>query len=1430
MRISAILPRKNWRRAALVVLLLCSPLAAFGQGISGPLVTQAVDETKLARLAGNTHPLALPQFDRGPAPLDLPMQRMLLILKRSPAQEATLESLLEDQQYKLSTNFHKWLTPDEFGQQFGPSDQDIQTVTSWLASHGFQVARISRGRNVVEFSGTAAQVQDAFHTTIHSYLVNGEQHWANNSDPQIPAALAPAVAGVDSLNNFAKKAAYHTAKMVTKQEGPSSLQATNPALTFPCGSNNGATVYCNAITPYDFATIYNVLPLWNATSPIDGTGQTIAIVARSNINLQDVSSYRSFFGLPTNTPQVILDGPDPGLVRGDETEADLDVEMSGAVAKGATIKLVVSQSTETTDGVDLSALYIVDNNVAPVMSTSFGLCELFLGTAGNLFYNNLWEQAAAEGISIFVSTGDQGSAGCDFFQGTPPQPARNGLQVSGLASTPYNVAVGGTDFNDFFNQAAYWNTISNNPTTQESAKGYIPEMTWNDTCTNSTFLASLGFSSNAETDCNDPRLSGGVAAVGGSGGKSGCTTPSGSFPSGCAGGYAKPPWQTGTGVPNDTKRDLPDVSLFAGSIAGTDFYAICEADAIGTCTATNFVGIGGTSASSPAFAGLMALVDQKTGTRQGNPNFVLYKLAAKQSGSSCNSSTGPASTCVFNDVTSGTIAMPCATGSLNCNTSNGRDQFGVLSGYNTGAGYDLATGLGSVNAANMVNNWNTVTFTPSATTLTLNGGSAVNITHGSPVNVAVSVSPTSPRPTGDVPLIATQGANTFGFDTMTLSGGAASGMTNMLPGGTSYTVKAHYEGDGTYGGSDSNAVNVTVTPEASKTNLHVVMFNPTTGQITNPNATTFPYGSSYLLRADVTNGSGANCFNSSSSSLTYACPTGTVSMTDNGGALGSGAFGLNSQGYTEDRVPFQSPTAQFGGGTHSLAGNYSGDNSYTASSTTDSLTVTPAPTTTSTAFNPPLTTVVIGSQFGIFALTKSQSIGAAPSGTYTAFDGTTQLSGSGSFFGFSGSPGQPASCQEDLSISVSAPSGPHTLTVKYSGDTNYTASTSTAVTVNALYGDTMTASATPNNVIFGSNTPVTVTATVNTSNPATNASLKPTGTVTFLGFSNPVTTTVGQDSKGNWVIQATATTTSTPTQSLSVQANYSGDSNYTASGASVFVNVTIPDFSISASSTPLAITAGQTGTTTITVTPTTSFTSTVALGCGNGSSIPGATCSISPSSVTLSNSTPATAMLTISTLAPSSGTSAVTIPVRLHASGMMLPPGREIWWTLSFLAGFAALLLVASPFRRRTLHPALGLALVCLLSFAIGCGGTSASPPPIPTTTVISVPSTKVAQSAGLALTATVTSTKPVTGLVIFTASNCGFSTGGTILNDVAQATANFLPVGTCSLAAQYGGDAKNQPSQSGNLNIAVTGVTSQQIFGQTGPLGHLIPVSVTIQ
>jgi subtilase family serine protease len=996
-----------------------------------------VDLQTLVTLQGNTHPLARPEFDQGAAPDSLPMERILLVLQRSAEQEAALRTLLDEQQIKSSPNYHMWLTPEQFGEQFGPADADIQAVTDWLTSQGFTVNRVAAGRTVIEFTGTAGTVRQGFHTEIHKYLVNGQEHWGNASDPQIPAALAPVVAGFASLNNFPRKPMVERAGVFSRSKATGEVK---PLMTGSSGSYY-------ALGPTDFATIYNVLPLWSAGT--DGTGQTIAIVAGSNINISDVENFRTLFGLPANDPQIIVNGVDPGVTMTDgETEADLDTEWSGAVAKNATIVLVVSEDTESTYGADLSAVYIVDNNLAPILSASYGVCEAALGVGGNAFYNALWGQGAAQGITILVASGDSGSAGCDVYSGEVA--AEYGLMVSGTASTPYNVAVGGTDFNDVDTWSKYWSS-TNNTSTLASALSYIPETTWNDSC------ARTGVASNCASAESDTPT--GIDLVGGGGGASNCVnSTSTSTTLTCMGGYPKPAWQSGNGVPSDGARDLPDVSLFAadGTIAKS-FYVVCEADALPagypSCNQSYsewyFLPVGGTSASTPTFAGLMALVNQAAGGRRGNANYVLYPMAAK-SGASCTSDASMASTannsaCIFYDVVAGNNSVACTGGSPNCsNTISGG--YGILEvnppsnsspAWTTTAGYDLATGLGSVNAANLVKNWSSISFQPSTTTLA--SLSPTNLTHGQTVNFTVNVAPGSGSGalTGNVSLIAQTGVsptNVTGIGPFALSSGSFSGSSNMLPGGT-YGVTAHYPGNGTYGASDSTPpVQVTVSPEGSLTHVALLTFNPTTGQETSSNATSLVYGSSFeILRVDVTNSSGQDC----SPISQYSCPTGQVTPTDNGQPLDLGTYKLNSQGFTEDQ------RVQLPGGTDNIVASYSGDSSYNAStSPADVITITPGPTTTT--LSPPLATGA-GTTYVLEATINTQSNGLGPTGTVQFLNGGAPIGQPAPVFPIAASASQSASAQASAALSL--PVGTLSLTAQYNGDSNYAVSTSPAVSL-----------------------------------------------------------------------------------------------------------------------------------------------------------------------------------------------------------------------------------------------------------------------------------------------------------------------------------------------------------------------------------------------
>jgi hypothetical protein len=1383
-------------------------------------IVSAIDPAQMVTLRGNVHPLARTEFDQGPLADAQPLHRMLLLLQRGADQEKALRQMLDDQQSSSSRNFHQWLTPEQFGAQFGPAPADVLAVTAWLEAQGFKINRVSAGMTVIEFDGTAGQVRNAFHTQIHRYVVNGQERNGNASDPQIPAALAPVVAGIVSLHNFPPQS--HLLKIGSFKHG---TKAGSPR---PLYTPNGSTDNF-PLVPADFGAIYNVTPLW--TAGIDGTGQSIAIVGQSQIVVNDVQNFRALFGLSNNftSANIVVDGIDPGIVDGDETESDLDVEWSGAVAKNATIKFVIAASTEVTGGTHLSALYIVDHNVAPVLSESYGVCEKSLGTINNQYYNALWEQAAAQGITVILSAGDGGSAGCDDFNAQVP--ATEGLAVSGYAATPFNVAVGGTDFDQINKWQQFWSP-TNDPVTLGSALGYIPEIPWNDSC------AQLGL-----TGCGSTQAGGGLTnIIAGSGGPSSL--------------YSKPSWQSGAGVPQDNKRDIPDVSLFASNGFTGSGYLICASDQGGFCQfGTQFfsyLAIGGTSASAPAFAGIMALVNhsqakQSLSSRQGNANYILYALAKKQANITpalnCNASASPVSGCTFNDVTrgnsffpnslTGTNSVACKGATANCSATIA-SQTGALVApgtttpkmlaWTTNAAYDLAVGLGSVNAQNLASNWKSANATATTTTLSLNGGVAVNITHGSPVAVTIGVTPAAAI--GDVALVGTLANNdTVGMARFTLSNGAASGTTSSLAGGT-YQVTAHYEGDGTNAPSDSAAVNVTVAPETSNTFLSVPTFDPNTGRETSPAATTLVYGSPYLLRADVTSSSGSPTQLCTSTTIP-TCPTGSVTVTDSlNGAIAKpvdgGTFALNGAGYTEDQA------ISLLGGTHTLNAQYSGDNSFTKSSATPYLlTVTPAPSRAT--FDTQAQSPVVGQPFAITAQVDSTvSRGAVPTGTVTFFDGATPLPGTVTQ---STIPADSPVLVATITTSV-ATGGPHSFSVKYGGDSNYAPSSGTADPSFAVFGTSTSLTVSSQNIVYGAS--VTATATVSTSvkTPVL------TGKITFLGsssgvLSDPVTQTIGTDSNGNTHLVATIATVPQNTEVIS--ASYASDANFeNSSFDSNLITVTIPDFTITAPPVVL-ITAGQTGMATLTVTPVSKLSSTVMLTCG-GELPAGSTCSLNPASVTLVNGAAATTVLSVTSVAPSAATPAMVITSHRKSMFSFLGEGpRGRWLATSFAAACLALGFLLFAPRRQRARLVFAAGLPCVISLALGCGGGGGGVPPPPpppqkavSTTTLTSSTPKVDQFTPSNITATVSSSKAVTGNVSFTAN--GFDAGTVpLVNGVAVGAVANLPIGTTTVNAAYSGDSNNLPSM-GTFNQTTTGTLPMFVNAQTGANIHLININATIQ
>ncbi|MGA7155437.1 MAG: Ig-like domain repeat protein [Acidobacteriaceae bacterium] len=1224
------------------------------------LVTQAVDNAVRVTLRHNVHPLARPEFDRGEAPSGLPLGRMLMVLKRSPEQEAALDNLLEHQQDVSSPSYHQWLTPQQFGERFGPSSADIAQVTQWLDSSGFQVTHISASHLFIEFSGNADQVRQAFSTPIHRFVVNGQQHYANISDPTIPAALAPVVAGIDSLNNFQKQA--QNVPLGTYSQANRRLDS--PSYTFG-GGTDATSDY--AIVPYDFATIYDLLPLWNAApTPLNGAGQTIAIVGRSDIDPADAPALWSYFGLDgTNAPEpklvITYNGTNPGKTA-DEAEADIDTQWSGSVAPGATINLVVSASTASTDGVDLSALYIVDNNLATVLSESYGACESSMGATGVQFYGSLWQQAAAQGISVFVSSGDSGAAGCD----SPSAPAQGGLQVNGIASTPFNAAVGGTDFNQYQAWSTYWNS-TNNAITKESAKGYIPETTWNDSCANAILQSLSGGSSSAEANCNNPVFKSFLNSTAGAGGESSS--------------WLKPNWQTGT--PNDNARDLPDVSLFASNGFLNSYYLVCQSDAYGgACNFGDFLGFGGTSISSPQFAGIMAIINQKTGSAQGIPGLKLYKLAAQQPSA-------------FHDITAGsTIAVPCSTSTPSCTTTKTGDAYGILTGYNTATGYDLATGLGSVDIANLVNQWQSISFTSSTTALSVNGGGAVDVVHGASVPLEISVTPSAA--TGEAALMVAPGTpGDPGIAAFPLTSGTVATSTSLLPGG-SYSVLAHYSGDSIYGGSYSNSVPITVSPETSTSFVNLITTN-VTGASTSYSASSANYGTGYqYLRIDVGDAhatlSPSTGISSLCSSRKESCPTGNIVLSAPGTSLDGVSVPLNNEGFAQ--IPAPAP------GTYAVTAKYAGDASFGASSASTSFTIAKSPDTASAGGSGG--SDEYGNLESIAGSVLTTSNGVAPTGTFQFYvDGSPILAplpvGESNGYGgvINGAPFYATADAQTLYTFLTL--GSHTLSVQYSGDANYKASSSPAASFTVVQSPSDLASFGVSNPAGGSvvaGQPAVAGATVFGSQ----GGVAPTGTITFYSNNVVIPGTVAYStSQTSRSLSATMPVLFATPGTYSITATYSGDTNYTSdSTPSAQPLMVLGPISITPAVGVVIATPGASGSSTFSVIPNGGFSGTATVNCTPDPAAKETTC-------TLVNGTNSgsTLQVNVSGAGPSLTLNLTTTGP--HQLARQQPPSFTPRTPIVF-AGLLAFLLPA--FRRHRRY------LLCIVAMALtlglaACGGGS---------------------------------------------------------------------------------------------------------------------------
>ncbi len=735
---------------AVVFTLLPYAPHAFAQ--TPNLVTRAVDTGQLQPLA-NHHPLwATPANSLGAVPAGKALEGLTLVLARSAQQQQAFAQFLADQQNPDSPNYHHWLTPEEVGQRFGLSDADLAAVTAWLQSQGLHVNWVAPSRMFVGFGGAASAIDSAFHTELHLYSVRGEQRISVNSDPMIPAALAPAIRAVRGLYSINEQ----------PQHSMTVQQAAAPQLTSSSSGNH-------YLAPADFNTIYNVPVSYT------GAGQTIGIVGWSRIYTADLDNFRqktgSTFPNPTQVVPTSFGGIDPGSAytsppsctndcTGGQSEATLDVERSGSTAPGANLLLVVSSSSGSNDGIGADAQYLVQTSPVPaqIMTISFGACESGAGPSGVSYWNTLFQQAASEGISVFVSSGDSGASGCDTSFTTPPtNPQPNSPNY--ICSSQYATCVGGTQFNDTANTSTYWN--SSNGTGLASARSYIPEGAWNESWNGSTSTVAAS--------------GGGVSTV-----------------------IATPAWQTGTGVPSARSgRYTPDVSFAA---AGHDGYFGCFAAGGASCVTSSssfsFTDFSGTSAAAPGMAGIAALLNQKLGSAQGNLNPGIYATAqnAPSAFHDTTLATSGLSSCILSTPSMCNNSIPGPSG-----LSGGQ------AGYAIGAGYDEVTGLGSLDVQAFLTSYANkitpaVTVTPASS----------SITTAQSLSVTIMVSG-SPTPTGTITLTS----GSYASAATTLSSGSA---TIIIPAGSlatgTVTLTATYTPDSTSSAtyntaSGSNTVTVT---------------------------------------------------------------------------------------------------------------------------------------------------------------------------------------------------------------------------------------------------------------------------------------------------------------------------------------------------------------------------------------------------------------------------------------------------------------------------------------------------------------------------------------------------------------------------------------------------------------------------------------------
>jgi subtilase family serine protease len=661
--------------------------SSFGASPVKDRILQPISGASTSEVKSNVRPWARAANDQGQVSDSFQMNDMMMVFQPSTTQQADLQTYLDQLQDHASPNFHKFLTPAQFADRYGLSQNDVNKVVTWLQNEGFNIDRVARSRTFVVFSGTASQVQQAFGTAIHHYLVKGQTFYSNATDPYVPAALAGVVLGFRDLNS----------------ERPHPMMVHHLIYSPPKPRFTSSLTGDHYMTPSDFATIYNVVGLYN--SGYNGSGQRIAVMEQTDIETNVISEFNSAAGISSRAlPVIYLNGPDPGYLisTGDISEADLDIEYSGAIAPDATI---IDVNSGTSGGAFDSLTYAIDNDMAPVISISYGDCEQDMGQSELETLAVEAEQANAEGISVLGPAGDTAAADCDDDYTPIPYPAEYGLSVDAPGSVPYVTDVGGTEFQSSTDSTTYWSSSNNSQ--GGSAVSYIPEWSWNDT-----------------SSTNGLNGTGGGASI---------------F-------FSKPSWQTGEGVPNDGARDVPDVAVDASDVVNP--YLICATEATGTladCTSgfrnsqEDLDAAGGSSFGPPTFGAILALINQETQatTGQGNINPILYSMAAQDPDAFHNITTGMNN--VFTSITAANNVVACVPLSQDSNDT-GCPASGEMGYQASGPGYNQVTGLGSIDAANMGAAWATVadsltstktakfSVSASPTTLSLNSGGTGTVT------------------------------------------------------------------------------------------------------------------------------------------------------------------------------------------------------------------------------------------------------------------------------------------------------------------------------------------------------------------------------------------------------------------------------------------------------------------------------------------------------------------------------------------------------------------------------------------------------------------------------------------------------------------------------------------------------------------------------